>query len=454
MTTETPAELLAHITQAESNATAQESEAAALQNHIDTLRARLTDAQADRKRAHRKATRPDRPNRHAQGRTELRHIDENVIPKIQAEIDAVQVELDHYTADAARLRAVAAEYRAQHAAATADPVTVATPHAFIDWYADYGTDKITDADADATLTAARHAYRTAAPGERVKISTSDPRILDGLITAADAFIANTRECIDADPDGAGLLRRDIRITEKFADRIRDARTELLAQAQQTAQEAPAAVDTDPAPTATQWSAQEAPTAAPALTSWERETLANADQAPATPREPSADLNIAQGDDPQGPQEADETRVVLFTDHRRCEHRKSVAADHAPTCPVYDEGALNDACTCHYSDALCEEQQATATPVEVEWTHTVHGHHNGTATLDGTTYRITHISHADATRGALGDHLAHLPHTADGRMGALVARTWGLAELLAAIADHAQVPGTLAVTEHGRRLTRR
>lgn len=104
---------------------------------------------------------------------------------------------------------------------------------------------------------------------------------------------------------------------------------------------------------------------------------------------------------------------------------------------------------HDSDARCEEQQAAATPVTVEWTHTVRGHHNGTATVNGRTYRITHISHADRTRGALGDHLAHTPDD-DGRMGPPVARTWGLADLLGALADHAgATPGPLALTETGR-----
>lgn len=202
------------------------------------------------------------------------------------------------------------------------------------------------------------------------------------------------------------------------------------------QERPATVDTDPAPS---------------LTSWERETLANAHQAPTTPREPSADLNTAQGDDPQGPQEA---RAVLFTDHRRCEHRKTLPADHAHTCPVYDDGATAERCNCHYSDARCEAQQATATPVTVEWTHTVHGHHNATATLNGTTYQLTHITHAAHERGALGNHLAHAPH-ADGRLGPVIARTWDLPTLLAALADHQNIPGALVVRETGRnRLTRR
>lgn len=241
-TTTTAAELLAHAATAERNAAAQEAEAAVMLTVADGERTRLASALADRKRAHRKATRRDRPNRHAAGRAELRHIDENVIPPIEKAIAAAQADVDHLTADAARLRAVAADYRAQAAALTATPVTVTAPEAFIDWYADYGTSKITDADADATLTAARTAYRTAPAGERVKITTSDPRILDGLITAATAFVANTRECMDADPDSAGLLARDIRRTEHFAERVTAARAELLAQ---PAQEAPSAPQTAP-----------------------------------------------------------------------------------------------------------------------------------------------------------------------------------------------------------------
>jgi hypothetical protein len=271
MTNTTTTDLLAYATEAETNAATQDAEAAAAQHHINTLQARLADAQADRKRAHRKATRLDHPNRHAQGRAELRHIDENIIPAIQQAIAAAQTDVDHYAADAARLRAVAADYRAQHAAATAEPVTVTTPAAFIDWYADYGTDKITDADADTTLTAARTASRTTAPGERVKITTADPRILDGLITAAAAFIASTRECIDADPDNAGLLARDIRITEKFKDRIREARAGLLAQEPSN------------------------------LTQWERETLIAAQGPQDTPAAPAAPQEATTA--AQGPQEA-------------------------------------------------------------------------------------------------------------------------------------------------------
>jgi hypothetical protein len=154
---------------------------------------------------------------------------------------------------------------------------------------------------------------------------------------------------------------------------------------------------------------------------------------------------------QGPQEA---REVLFTDHHRCEHRKTASADHAPTCPVYDEGATAERCTCHYSDALCEERQTTATPVTVEWTHTVRGHRNGTARIGSTTYRITHITHASRKRGALGDHLAHTP-AADGRTGPYVARTWGLPDLLATLAQREGITGPLDVRETGReRLTRR
>jgi hypothetical protein len=88
------------------------------------------------------------------------------------------------------------------------------------------------------------------------------------------------------------------------------------------------------------------------------------------------------------------------------------------------------------------------PVAIEWTKTVRGHRNGTATLNGTTYRITHITHADRKRGHQGDHLAHAPST-DDRMGPYVARTWGLDGLLALLADREGITGPLAVTQTGR-----
>ena len=51
-------------------------------------------------------------------------------------------------------------------------------------------------------------------------------------------------------------------------------------------------------------------------------------------------------------------------HRKCEHRKTLSADHAADCPVYADGMINSYCTCHYSDARCDEldapQEETAT----------------------------------------------------------------------------------------------
>lgn len=94
-----------------------------------------------------------------------------------------------------------------------------------------------------------------------------------------------------------------------------------------------------------------------------------------------------------------------------------------------------------------EEGPAATPVTVEWTHMVKGHQNGTATVNGTAYRIAHLTRARADRGALGDHLAYA--VAGGRT--FVARTWGLDDLLTAVARHAGVTGPLAVTQtHSRR----
>jgi hypothetical protein len=49
-------------------------------------------------------------------------------------------------------------------------------------------------------------------------------------------------------------------------------------------------------------------------------------------------------------------------HRKCEHRKTLTWDHAQDCPVFTSGAEGRACTCHYSDARCDELDAPA-PVE-------------------------------------------------------------------------------------------
>ncbi|MFE4863240.1 hypothetical protein, partial [Streptomyces sp. NPDC056670] len=171
--------------------------------------------------------------------------------------------------------------------------------------------------------------------------------------------------------------------------------------------------------------QTTPAAPMQLTDWERDLIAVADTLPAVDHEPSADRNIAEGDTP---------------------------ADHATTCPVYADGLTNDMCDCHYSDAQCEAEQATATPVAVEWIKTVKGHHNGTARINGTTYKITHIAHARRAPGAMGSHIART-HTPDGRTGDRVALTWDLPTLLADIATHAGITGPLTVTETGRdRLT--
>lgn len=136
-----------------------------------------------------------------------------------------------------------------------------------------------------------------------------------------------------------------------------------------------------------------------------------------------------------------------------------ALDAARTALEAAGWTVSDYGTSFYAQAPQEAAQGPqeaqqGTPVTIEWTKTVKGHHNGTATLNGTAYRITHLSTADRTRGALGDHLAYAP-AADGRTGPFVARTWGLADLLATLADREGITGPLAVTETGHhRLTRR
>jgi hypothetical protein len=497
----TTTNLLAHATEAETNAAAQDAEAATMLRAIERERSSLAYALADRKRAHRKATRLDRPNRHAQGRAELRVIDEERIPAIEARIAAAQADLDHLTADAARLRAVAADYRAQHAAATAAPVTVTTPYAFIDWYADYGTDKITDADADATLTAARTAYRTTAPRESVKITTADPRILDGLITAAAGFIASTREDIDNNPDMAGLLARDIRRTERFTDRIREALAGLLAQ--------------EPS-NLTQWeretltAAQEAPTPLPALTAdyYQRHDGTTAQGTYAaqavlnTLTEQAEQGHTARLDDDgtvhahgmrftpvhpaQGPQEAahapasvwvttqggerieyahipngDPARIAHFLDAARAvptyrdastEEAPAPAGESADPYPADNTmGRCNHGYTCRYdrpTDAPGhwvhpdrEQTPCTVTPVvHVTWTDTLKGHHHATVTLpDG--------AHARITYAPKGTAYTHLGKASMGTGSPTVARARSLADL---ITQYARLQGYTAarIEEYG------
>jgi hypothetical protein len=322
--------------EAERNATAQDAEAAAIARAIETETARLNAARADRKAAHRMATRKDRPLSHPKGRARLARLDNKIIPAIERRLAALRADHDHYTADAARLRTLADTHHTPQET-PAMPVTDSPKH-----YTATGPDH-------------RPLTRGAEVSENGRVA-SFLRVASPTEILVEWSWLNRREIIAADRVG-------ITITAN------------------------------------------------------------------------------------GPQEP---RAVLSTDHRRCEHRKSLTHDHAPTCPVYADGLTAEHCACHHSDARCEEQQRTATPVTLVWTHTLRGHHNATATINGRTYRITHLSNADRTRGDLGDHLAHLPAD-DGHTSTLVARTWGLADLLGALADHAgAAPGPLALAETGRR----
>jgi hypothetical protein len=427
ITTTTAADLLAEAAEAETNAATQDAEAANMRAWADRERSSLAHARTALRAAHRKATRLDRPNGNAAGRAEEQRIATTLIPAIEARIADAEEGAAHYTADAARLRTVAADYRAQHAAETAAPVTVATPFAFIDWYVSYGTDQISDADADPTLTLARTTAATTPGSERVKITTSDPRILDGLTAAAEAFIADTRRCIEnVAPDETALLARDIRITEKFKTRIQEARTELLAAAA-APQEAPQGFNpTDPAtwaqtPDGYEWREIDTETGEHHLFAPDGTNL-------------SAALPAPQGiHTTEAQQEAPRPR---FT--------PQAPAQEAPTGPVLATWER---------ELLAAAETPQGTPVTVEWTHSLHGHDNGRATLNGTTYQIVHITRARADRGALGDHLAYAL-TADGqRPTGHLARTWGLRDLLAQIATHAGITGPLDVTHTGHhRLT--
>ncbi|MGA5598340.1 hypothetical protein ACPCSE_29320 [Streptomyces cellulosae] len=277
-----------HLTaaaQALQAAATQDAEAAALRAAIETETETLTHAQADRRRAHRKATRKDRPASHHIGRRE----EAAALARIEAtqnRITALRAELDHYTADADRLRKVAADH---HAAA--GHVTLDLPAAFDTWFADTGLALGHD-DTDPECKATRQAWQqgTPTPDGGRRITTGNPTVLRVLTEYTDTLLFANQD----EPDPA-----EVRAAETLAQRLQTARMTLrTTQAQQEAQEAPQA-------------AQEAPTG-PVLADWERELLAQADTLPTATREPSADLNIAQGDDPQGPQQAAPVSVYVTT----------------------------------------------------------------------------------------------------------------------------------------------
>lgn len=240
-------------------------------------------------------------------------------------------------------------------------------------------------DADPDCKALRLAY-TAAP-LRTTTHGQSTKIVTSNPTILKMIIEYAGYCAEANHDEADRdddAARELAAAETTAQRARTALREL--RAAHTAHKAQQQPQQPPTATQGPQQAEERPT--PALTPWEHELLATAHTAPATPRYTTADENAAQNDDD------------------------------------------------------------TPAPVTVDWTHTVRGHRNGTATINGTTYRITHITHADRKRGALGDHMAHLPAT-DGTMGPRVARTWGLDNLLARLADHAGITGPLTLTDTSR-----
>ncbi|MFD8648689.1 hypothetical protein [Streptomyces mirabilis] len=107
----------------------------------------------------------------------------------------------------------------------------------------------------------------------------------------------------------------------------------------------------------------------------------------------------------------------------------------------------------YAQAPQEAQQTYQGPApvvaRVEWTGTVHGHHNGTMSFpSGATYKITHITHARADRGAKGDHLARPSTGAQHEDGPAI--TWGLDALAAECAEHAGYTGPVTIEQTRRR----
>jgi hypothetical protein len=236
--TNTTTGLLAYAAEAEANAAAQDAEAATMLRAIERERSSLAYAHKDRRTAHRKATRLDRPNGHAQGREEERKITEERIPAIEARIAEWQAEFDHCTADAARLRAVAADYRAAAGLATID-----LPAPFCAWLDGTGLALGHD-DSDPECKETREAYDAGTHHGTHTTVTATPTVLRLLTEYAENLIdANS----DSTGDPAEITAAQAVITRVTAAR----RTVKAAQAQQGPQEAPTA----PA------APQEAPTAA-------------------------------------------------------------------------------------------------------------------------------------------------------------------------------------------------
>lgn len=252
------ATLLADAAEAERNAQDNEAEADRWRTVLAREERVMGHLEGARRRAHRKATRKDRPNTHHVGREELRVITERDIPRQQALIDQANEAITHHTRDAARLRAVAGIYRtaaAQTAPAPQEPampaptVSLTLPEAFCTAMdmTPLVENELTEGDDDAALLIA---YAAARPVR--KITTSNPAVLDCLAYHADMIAESNQDDATWNDDAAREMDAAQTTAQRARTALRELRTALdTHKAQQAPQEpataaAPAQDDT-PAP---------------------------------------------------------------------------------------------------------------------------------------------------------------------------------------------------------------
>lgn len=212
----------------------------------------------------------------------------DAITRAETRLAAEHKDLAHWTAEAARLRQYAADRTTPEDTTMPDQpaeptTTLNLPGAFCDWLNGtrlaLGQDD-TDPECLATRTAYQDAPRRTAGRAYYRTITATPTVLRILAEYADY-------CLDANSDDGTPAQAAA--ARKVTQRTQAARTALREQ-------------------------KAAPAAEPEkLADWERELLP-ADTHPTTPRYTTADQNIAEGDDPQEPQErTGVTRGFTITD---------------------------------------------------------------------------------------------------------------------------------------------
>ncbi|MEU9405530.1 hypothetical protein AB0E08_07485 [Streptomyces sp. NPDC048281] len=340
---------------------------------------------------------------------------------------------------------------------TTPTVTVTLPGAFCDYFEGTGVGQGQTYD-DAELIAAKEAFDNGTI-RRYGRDAYTLKITTGNLTVINVFEEYTEYCLDANSDDPDP--KEVKAAKEAAKRLQEARRTLkTAQAQQGPQEPP--------------SAQQGPqeTATAPLADWERETLAAAHTAPTTPREPSADLNIAQGD-PQEPAHAptsvwvttqggerieyahipngDPARIEHFlTEARTVPTFTNISTEEHPDAPapadtpVLGEGdpypahntmglcAHGYTCRYHRPDPTlsgvwihpADRTPCTATSpnIHVTWTDTFRGHHHATITLPGgARAKITYAPH--------GTQYTHIGAAGMGTGAPTVARANSLPDLI-------------------------